>query len=130
MDGLSKLLAANKDVIGGIYNMKRLPLTSTIKLAESDGTMSSVQSAENVQLDKPFRVYGVPTGFMLIRLKAIEMMDYPFDFWRKPKEERFTDDIEGLVGEDIYFCEQCRLNGIEVWCDPTIRIGHIGEYVY
>jgi len=34
------------------------------------------------------------------------------------------------TGEDIFFCYKLRDAGVEVWCDPTIQIGHIGTHVY
>jgi hypothetical protein len=34
------------------------------------------------------------------------------------------------MGEDLYFCRKARAWGLEVWCDPTIEIKHIGDYEY
>ena len=43
-----------------------------------------------------------------------------FDFNYKGKE----------VGEGVYFCLKAKDAGYEIWCDPTMDIGHIGEYIY
>jgi hypothetical protein len=119
-DGLNKLLSWDKDVIGGMYNMKSLPLKTTIKPLDDEGNRL-MEETISFPDDKIFKVYGLPTGFMLIRLKAIEKLENPFDFDR---------DTEGLIGEDINFCIHCREIGVELWCDPTIKIGHIGYYLY
>lgn len=31
------------------------------------------------------------------------------------------------LGEDLAFCMRARKSGFEIWCDPTVRIGHIGH---
>jgi hypothetical protein len=34
------------------------------------------------------------------------------------------------VGEDYYFCDKVIKAGLDIWVDPTISIGHIGNYIY
>lgn len=34
------------------------------------------------------------------------------------------------VSEDWYFCEKARKLGFGVWCDTTIKLGHIGPYEF
>ena len=31
------------------------------------------------------------------------------------------------LGEDLAFCQRARAAGYEIWCDPTVRIGHVGS---
>jgi len=31
------------------------------------------------------------------------------------------------VSDDVWFCQQAARVGIETFCDPTIRAGHIGS---
>jgi GT2 family glycosyltransferase len=41
------------------------------------------------------------------------------------------DEVRGhIMTEDVWFCRQAWRRGIEVWCDPTIPVKHIGEYAY
>ena len=119
-DGLNRLLAKNKDIIGGMYNMKSLPLINTIKMADKDGKIIPVTDFEVP--NKPFQCYAIPSGFMLIKLEAIKDMKNPFNFDYDEKGE--------FIGEDVGFCMRCQKAGLEIWCDPTINIGHIGSYVY
>jgi len=119
-DGIMKLLSANKDIIGGMYNMRSLPLTTTIKFIDDKGDFVKA-SADSIP-KVPFRCYAVPTGFTLIRLECLKKIPKPyfeFSTWKGK-----------LMGEDVRFCQKANEAGIEVWCDPTIRIGHIGEYLY
>ena len=34
------------------------------------------------------------------------------------------------LGEDLSFCWRVREMGQKIWCDPAIKAGHIGSYVY
>lgn len=119
-DGIYKLLQHNKDIVGGMYNMKGLPPVSTIKLADENGKLKKVDGA--LVPDTLFECYAIPAGFMLIKLDAIKDIKNPFDF-------AYDEDGE-LVGEDVNFCKKIHDKGLKVWCDPTIKIGHIGEFLY
>jgi hypothetical protein len=121
-DAIATLLTRGKDIIGGMYNNKTLPLTTTIKVLGPDGNI--LEGTNNFQIPaEPFKCFAVPAGFMLIRLEAIKDMKNPFDFGRTAQGD--------FIGEDINFCERAQKElGLEVWCDPTFRLGHIGPYVY
>lgn len=119
-DGILKLLGHKKDIIGGAYNMKQPgPPVSTLKMADANGKLLKLLEHPTEDI---FKCYSVPTGFMLIRLAAIKNMVNPFDFARNEQG--------GLIGEDVNFCKRCAEMGLDIWCDPTINIGHIGEYLY
>lgn len=32
--------------------------------------------------------------------------------------------------EDYAFCERARMAGVPLWCDTSIKLGHIGPYIY
>jgi hypothetical protein len=117
-DGINKLIAHNKEVVGGMYNMKSLPPTNTIKMLDDNGNRATSFTIP-LQL---FKAHAIPTGFMLIQMEAIKSMKFPFEFDREPDG--------GLIGEDVLFCMRCQELGFDIWCDPTIRIGHIGDYLY
>ena len=38
--------------------------------------------------------------------------------------------IQGGFGEDLSFCLRARELGAEIWCDSTIKLGHVGTAVY
>lgn len=113
------LINDNFDIVGGMYHMKELPLINTIKMLDENGNKLSGK----VKIpSEPFKCYAIPTGFMLIKLDAIKSLKNPFQF--------DVNDDGSYVGEDIYFCRKAKEIGLDIWCDPRIEIGHIGNYIY
>lgn len=127
-DGVQRLLAHDKDIIGGSYNLRRPgEPTSTVKQLD--------RSATTLDMTRLQRVRAVGTGFMLIRLDAVKRIDAPSGGTDSAGEPMpplwfYFDHSGEWVGEDVYFCDLARKSGIDVWCDPTIPLGHIGEAVY
>lgn len=117
---INKLLAHNKPFIGANYNHRSLPLRSNVKFTNEAGEFIAVP-----ELPKElFKCAGVPTGCMLIDLQAVQTIPHPwFDL-------TYFEDGSLNIGEDIYFCQKLIEHGYEIWCDPTIQIGHIGTFVY
>lgn len=118
-DALTKLLAHGKDIIGGTYHEKRLPLVSTVKLNDlNDGA-----TVAHTLPDAPFQCASVATGFMAINLKRLTACMAPPCFAYSSQGGQF-------MGEDVAFCRRARAAGLEVWCDPTIPLLHIGDFAY
>lgn len=119
---LWRLLEQDKPIIGARYNLRQLEQThSTVKRIGGDGTLSDVFLDE--MPPRPFKeIHGdaitVPTGFMLINIEALKRIDAPYFECIRP------------IGEDIYFCKKAYYSGVEVWCDPTIEVGHIGTCIF
>ena len=110
-DTLTRLLAHNKMIIGVNSKKRFLPLTSTVR-----GEIS----------EELFKCESVGTGCILINMKVFDIIDRPY-FWYEDTSTQFISDF---IGEDIWFCRQAERKGIEIWCDPTIKVGHIGDYIY
>ncbi len=125
-DTLLRLLAQNKEIVGTKHNMRTLPLHTTVKFMDEDGEYLAPHLLSN-DFKMPtelFKCHAVGTGLLLVDIEVFNKIDMPwFEFtW---SEAGFV-----LVGEDIWFCRQAKKKGIDVWCDPTIEVGHIGDYVY
>lgn len=126
-DVINKLIALDKPVIGAAYNNRsfekqgdKMLLYSNVKIADEEGNLSAVRELPK----EPFKCVGVPTGAMLVNIETVKKLPQPwFDL-------EYFEDGSLKTGEDIYFCYLCRDNGVEVWCDPTIQIGHIGTFTY
>ena len=119
-DVINKLLAHNKPIIGAAYNNRALPLFSNVKIADESGKFIAAPELPK----EPFKCAGVPTGCMLIDIPTVQKIPQPwFDL-------TYFEDGSLNLGEDIYFCQKAIEHGFEVWCDPTIQIGHIGTFVY
>jgi hypothetical protein len=109
-DGIMSLLKHDKDVVGVHYNMKSVPVMTTVRVNKGEIP---------IELPKElFKCYAVGTGFTLIKMSVFDKISKPYFFYEDDK------------GEDVFFCDKCKKAGIEIWCDPTIPIGHIGDYLY
>lgn len=124
-DGIARLLAHDKDIVGGNYNVRLDPTSGvlsgpTVKMWVDDKPVSLTKDGLP---DDLFKCYALATGFMLINMKVFESVGLPYF-------EAFQDNDGQHHTEDIDFCRKVNEAGLEVWCDPTITIGHIGSYAY
>lgn len=111
-DTLERLLAHEKDIVTVEYNRRQLP--------ESQITQPLEERSET-QLYKA-RVIG--GGCTLIKLDIFDKLAKPwFNFGR---------DASGkvVIGEDTWFARTAMDAGYDVWIDPTLKVGHIGTYIY
>lgn len=112
---LDSLLEHNKPVVGVYSYSRKLPLSPTIKF-------KGLPPVERP--NEPFECEQVGMGVALIDCLVFQTLKAPwFKFETSPTG--FT-----IEGEDGHFCNAARDNGLEIWCDPTIPIGHIGDYEY
>lgn len=124
-DGIFRLLERDKDIIGGNYNVRLDPTSPdfsgpTVKMLENGKPVSMLKKDFPTEL---FECYAVPTGFMMIKTSVFKKLKTPyFKAYQDAKGEHHTEDIE--------FCKQARQKGFKIFCDPTIKIGHIGFYMY
>lgn len=102
-DAIAKIIAHDLPIVGANYNM-RVPIKTPI-----------VQGEMTILTEVPY----VPTGFMLINLDLVKDIPKPWFFFDK-----------NATSEDVYFCNKARECDLKVYCDPTIYVGHIGNYIY
>ncbi len=121
-DTLNILLAQDKDIIAVEYNKRTFPLE---RIGEALDTRTE---------DAPYKARYAGTGVMLIKLDIFRDPKFGiiddkgikspwFNFGRGPEGQL-------VMGEDVWFCNVARSAGYDVWIDPTIRVGHVGEYIY
>lgn len=129
------MLDAQKDVIGGLYPMKSLPVKWCV-----NGLPGFVEKPD----DPLIEVTKTGTGFMLIRREVFEKLD------QHPAVRPFNNDI-GLppelnpymktyfdtavrenryYSEDWTFCENWRDLGGQVFVDKRVLLRHTGTYVF
>lgn len=116
-DGIARLIDDDKDIVGAMYNLKQPEPVTTIKMWNEDRSEFRAVKDEPLPAEL-FQVAALPTGFMLIRLACLARMAFPYfpcEFGR---------------GEDVAFCLNAQEVGLEVWCDPTIEVKHLGDYAY
>lgn len=113
-DLIPKLLAHKKEIVGVKYKKREFPVKWLYQTLENEPESET----------EIFKVAHTGTGVLLIDLSVFEKLQGPwFNFGR---------DSQGalVMGEDVWFCNSARDAGYDVWIDPTINIGHIGEYIY
>lgn len=117
---LSRLLAHDKDIVGGYYTTKLKPYRSTCMMRD-ENSPEKYQSRNPVQGEFLVKVDALGTGCMLIKRRVLETLKWPW-FYYKPNYA-----VQKFATEDVAFCEDAIAKGFEVWCDFTIRCGHIGH---
>jgi hypothetical protein len=129
------LLDAQKDVIGGLYPMKSLPVKWCV-----NGIPGQAEDPNSNHIE----VTKTGTGFLLIKRDVFEKLD------AHPATKPFNNDI-GLpvelnpymktyfdtavrenryYSEDWTFCENWRDIGGQVWVDKRILLRHVGTYTF
>lgn len=69
-------------------------------------------------------VHGGGMGCALIRTEVFREIDYPWYDW-----VNYKDDNRGMLSEDLFFCEQCRANGIAIYTDTRVACGHMLRHI-
>lgn len=115
-DTLEKLLAHNKEIVTVEYNRRKLP---------SESVTTPLEKKSETKLYKARNIGG---GCLLIKLEIFSRILKPlakpwFNFGRGR-------DGMVVIGEDTWFANTARDAGIDSWIDPTIKVGHVGEYLY
>ena len=121
MTTLKQLLSHGKEIVGVEYNKRQFPLT---------GVYEPLDEKSETEL---YKAKHVGTGFLLIDLSIFEKLGIPKEEGgRRTPWFSFGRDSQGALamGEDVWFCNVARDAGYDVWIDPTIKIGHLGEYCY
>jgi hypothetical protein len=129
------MLNAQKDVIGGLYPMKSLPVKWCV---------NGIPGKEEDPNSNLIEVSKTGTGFMLIKREVFDKLN------GHPATKPFTNDIgldpalnqymktyfdtavrEGrYYSEDWTFCENWRDLGGEVYIDKRVLLKHVGTYVF
>ena len=117
-DTIDRLLAHGKDIVGVNSHTKSIPTYSTVKMINDEGKII----VENNIPKELFKVYACGTGILLVTMRVFDIIDKPWFF--------YDPDEKAPISEDVWFCRQAQRKGIEVFCDPTLKIGHVGSYEY
>jgi len=129
------LLHQDKDVIGGMYPLKGLPVKWCV---------NGIEGGEEEDMGRVQEVSKTGTGFMCIKRHVFEkLVDHPAtvpfvndiglpEELNKDMKTFFDTDVrEGrYYSEDWTFCENWRDLGGKVWVDKRIMLKHTGTYTY
>lgn len=140
-DHIFQLLLHDKEVVGGMYPKKSLPIDYVVNVAPSAvNPDKSIQCQGNL-----IPVTRLGTGFMMIKRNALQRM---FDAYPETKytgniglDRKFDPFMYALfdtciskdkeyLSEDWTFCDRWRAIDGEIWADYTIKLDHTGHFRY
>ena len=117
-----------RSITSGWYSTEDGRTTSVAHWLEEDDFRSNggVMNHETIESiskrRKPFTVDYTGFGWVMIQNGVFENMEYP---WFAPKMQVFeSGEVQDMCGEDVSFCLDAKDMGMEIWCDPRIRVGH------
>lgn len=127
-EGVANLWNMQADVAVGFYAMKRLnnPIA-----AWCSGKLVDLKDCSS----QPFEVDYAGTGFMLIRRDVIETLVEKAEKYDGPNGEvplLYDTKIHNGIfeSEDYNFCRKAREAGFKIIGDPSIKLGHYGQFRY
>ena len=137
-DALVNLLDDPRDVTlgycarrsaNGVYNGQ----TCIFKLLSAEGVRcksylpEDAYKAEEIAAlkakgEQKVRVHGGGMACALIKTDVFNRTKYPWYDWANYKDG-------GTLSEDLYFCENCRKNSVQIYADTRVNCGHILRHV-
>ena len=103
-----------KDFVTSIFHARRPAHQSCI--------FKSLVPPERYKYDEypsaPFLIKGCGMAATLVNTDILKAVKAKFG-------NCFTPDY--YLGEDLAFCHRVNELGLEIWCEPLIRVGHIGH---
>jgi hypothetical protein len=127
-EDVAKLWNMNVDIAVAAYAMKlpEKPLS-----AWKNGKLVKLEDCPN----EPFEVDYAGTGFMLIRRNVYEALAPTTESYEGPSGKTHAFYMtpihnDGFESEDYFFCRKAREAGFKIVMDPSIKLGHIGQFRY
>ena len=137
-DALINLLDDPQDVCLGFYahrdtdNIYR-GRTCVCKLLDAGGVryknypLDSEYTAQEMAAMKAkgeykVRIHSGGMGCAFIKTDVFNRTKYPWYDWANYKDG-------GMLSEDLYFCENCRKNSIQVFTDTRVNCGHLLRHI-
>jgi len=115
-DTIKKLIAHNKDIVSGLYFERYAPYRPMLRKRFEDGySLVDYTQGDLVECD------ALGAGCLLIKMEVFETLTKPYFEYRLTQ----TGIKETFLSEDIVFCERAREAGFKIYCDTTIRCGHL-----
>lgn len=130
---LLKLVDYPVDFVSGVYPKRCDPLTFALRYLEDKPELWADPKTGLIE------VAGVSAGFMRCSRKMLEQMarDYAGLFYQRDDKKFWglfdpyrLDDGKRKLSEDYSFCQRWKDIGGQVWIDPEIKMGHIGNKTF
>lgn len=86
-----------------------------------DGSITPLAEPIREIPDRIFEIAGSGFGGVMMSARLLERVCRTFGLPFSP--------LMGF-GEDLSFCRRVQLLGVPMFCDPEIRMGHVGQYIF
>ena len=122
IDAPLRLLARNKAVVGANYRRRRFPNPNFTAMVGTAGQFTEFQTTDNSPAMEQCDV--LPHGMMLVKREVYETVPHPHYL------QEYIPHLSLEIGEDIYFCQQCKKSDYAIWCDHELskEVAHIGIF--
>lgn len=74
--------------------------------------------------EKKMKIHGGGMGCAMINTDVFRRTTYPWYDW-----VNYADDNRGMLSEDLFFCEKCRLSFIDIHTDARVGCGHMLRHI-
>ena len=123
---LYDLLEADKDIVTAVCFMRRAPYEPCIYSKLRMGRTLEEDQIEKY-IDYPEGVFEVEACGMAMCLMKVVVLE---DIITKVGQPFFpVRSDHRTLGEDLSFCYRARECGYEIWCDPSIKLGHVAKSI-
>ena len=114
-DIVDDLMFCGKEMVCGAFVSRRPPYGPCVYTSiEDPANMIQVTNFGT----EPFRVDGCGFATVLTSVELLRDVEEKFGACFRPTEK---------YGEDLAFCDRVKQLGREIWCEPTVRPGHIAH---
>lgn len=105
------------DIVTGLYFRRRPPFSPVIfKKLHLEGDVCLFEDYTEYPEDRVFEVEGIGFGCVMMKTEVLLSVFARY-------KNCFT--MMGRNGEDVSFSMRARNCGYKIWCDPSIKCGHI-----
>lgn len=123
------LIEQDKDIVSGIYVYKREPCLPTHRPIDlQDIYEREGKFPENYKFVIPNELHEImfsAGGCMMIKREVIEKLINKYQVPNLPMIHKGE-----YLSEDFAFSPRCRREGYKIWAFPTIKLGHLGQFLY
>jgi GT2 family glycosyltransferase len=125
-DQVFKLISHNKEITAGLYFMEGGKQYAAVKEWDEEyfkqhATFKFLEPMDILPNQSLMEVAYSGMGFMLVKRGVYEKIDYP---WFEPQIINIGNKIIDFASEDVSFCLKAKSNGIKIYIDPSVIVGH------
>lgn len=119
MQRMLKHMEDGKEIVTGLYFRRRAPFNPVL-FSKLDHINKKWEGMDDYPRDSVFEVAGAGMGCCMMKVSVVEDLLLNDQDWFTP--------FEGF-GEDLAFCMRAGELGHKIYCDSTIKCGHVGQVI-